>query len=77
MAEKEQKIPAVKQLTKKQVKKEVFKKLSGALAEYKSKLDKKTFESNLKKTSKLFAADISKAFKKDKKAGSVKKLISK
>ena len=57
----------VKKITKKQAQKAVFEKLSGALAEYKSKLDKKKFESKLKKASKLFAVDIVKAAKKDRK----------
>jgi hypothetical protein len=73
MADTEQKVPAIKKLTKKQAKKEVFEKLSGALAEYKNKLDKKKFESKLKKASKLFAVDIAKAFKKDQKSNSAKK----
>jgi hypothetical protein len=73
MADTEQKIPVVKKLTKKQAKKEVFEKLSGALAEYKNKLDKKKFESNLKKASKLFAVDLARAYKKDLKAEGAKK----
>jgi hypothetical protein len=73
MTDIEQKAAVIKKLTKKQAKKEVFKKLSGALAEYKNKLDKKKFESNLKKASKLFAVDIAKASKKDRKSSSVKK----
>jgi len=77
MTETEQKVPAIKRLTKKQAKKEVFKKLSGALAEYKNKLDKKKFESNLKKASKLFAVDIAKAFKKDQKSDRAKKAVAK
>ena len=58
----------VKKITKKEARKVVFEKLSGALVEYKNKLDKKKFESNLKKASKLFAVDIVKAFKKDRKS---------
>jgi len=77
MTDIEQKAAVVKKLTKKQAKKEVFKKLSGALAEYKNKLDKKKFESNLKKASKLFAVDIAKAFKKARKLKSVKKVVEK
>ncbi|MEO8763671.1 MAG: hypothetical protein ABI416_05260 [Ginsengibacter sp.] len=57
----------VKKHTKKETQKEVFEKLSGALAEYKSKLDGKKFETKLKKASKLFAVDIVKAIKKDRK----------
>ena len=58
---------AVKKITKKEARKVVFEKLSGAMAEYKNKLDKKKFENNLKKASKLFAEDLVKAFKKDRK----------
>ncbi len=57
----------VKKPTKKETQKEVFEKLSGALAEYKSKLNEKKFENKLKKASKFFAADIVKAIKKDQK----------
>ncbi len=76
MTDTEQKIPVVKKLTKKQARKEVFKKLSGALAEYKNRLDKKKFESNLKKASKLFAVDIARSFKKDLKLEDAKKKAS-
>ena len=57
----------LKKPTKKETQKEVFEKLSGALAEYKSKLNEKKFENKLKKASKLFAVDIVKAIKKDRK----------
>src|SRR5450432_2380368 len=57
----------IKKPTKKETRKEVFEKLSGALAEYKNKLDEKKFENKLKKASKLFAVDILKAIKKDRK----------
>lgn len=73
MADAEQKLIPVKKISKKQVRKEVFQKLSGALAEYKSKLDKKKFENKLKKASKLFAVDIAKASKKKIKAVKAKK----
>jgi len=56
-----------KKPTKKEMQKEVFEKLSGALAEFKSKLDGKKFDNKLKKASKLFAVDIVKAIKKDRK----------
>lgn len=62
----------VKKPTKKETRKEVFEKLSGALAEYKSKLDEKKFENKLKKASRLFAGDIIKAIKKDRKNGHTK-----
>jgi len=77
MADTEQKITPVKKLTKKQAKKEVFEKLSGALAEYKNRLDKKKFESKLKKATKLFAVDIAKAIKKENKSVSKKKVAKK
>ncbi|MEP7277707.1 MAG: hypothetical protein ABI813_03600 [Bacteroidota bacterium] len=73
MSDSEQKIAVVKKLTKKQARKEVFLKLSGALAEYKNKLDKKKFDNNLKKASKLFAVDIAKASRKAGKAVTAKK----
>ena len=57
----------VKKPTKKETRKEVFEKLSGALAEYKSKLNEKKFENKLKKASKVFAVDIVKAIKKESK----------
>jgi hypothetical protein len=62
-----EKTVTVKKPTKKETQKEVFEKLSGALAEYKSKLDGKKFENKLKKASKVFAVDIVKAIKKDRK----------
>ncbi len=66
MSEKE--TPALeKKVTKKEARKAVFEKLSGALAEYKNKLDKKKFESNLRKASKLFAVELVKASKKNRK----------
>jgi len=77
MADTEQKITPVKKLTKKQAKKEVFEKLSGALAEYKNRLDKKKFESKLKKATKLFAVDIAKAIKKENKSVPKKKVAKK
>ena len=58
----------LKKISKKEAQKAVFEKLSGALAEYKNKLAKKKFDSNLKKASKIFAADLVKAFKKDRKS---------
>jgi len=57
----------VKKLIKKDVRKEVFQKLSGALAAYTDKLNKKKFERKLNKASKLLATDIVKAIKKSRK----------
>ena len=71
------KMVVMKKPTKKETRKEVFEKLSGALAEYKGKLNEKKFENNLKKASKLFAVDILKAIKKDGKNGSTMKTSDK
>jgi|GraSoiStandDraft_1057264.scaffolds.fasta_scaffold1035877_1 hypothetical protein len=53
-------------LSKKEARKIVYQKLSNALAEYKASVKEKKFDSNLKKASKLFAADIAKAIAKQK-----------
>lgn len=49
--------------SKKEVRKSVYNKLAVALADFKSELKEKKFENNLRKASKLFAADLSKAYK--------------
>lgn len=56
-----------KKVSKKEVRKAVYEKLAGALAEYKDGFPKKKFESRLKKASKLFAVDIAKATRRTKK----------
>jgi len=53
-------------LSKKEARKIVYEKLSGALAEYRASVKEKKFDSNLKKASKLFSADIAKAVAKQK-----------
>jgi hypothetical protein len=53
-------------LSKKEARKIVYEKFAGALAEYRADLKEKKFDSNLKKASKLFAADIAKAFAKQR-----------
>jgi hypothetical protein len=50
-----------KKLSKKQARKIVYEKFAVALADYRSGVKEKKFASNLKKASKLFAADIAKA----------------
>jgi hypothetical protein len=52
--------------SKKDARKIVYEKFSNALAEYKADLKEKRFDSNLKKASKLFAADIAKAVARQK-----------
>ncbi len=53
-------------LSKKELRKLLFDKISGALAEYREGMKEKRFTSNLKKASKLFAADIAKTIGKKK-----------
>jgi len=55
-----------KKLSKKEARKIAYEKLSNALAEYKTGIKEKRFTSQLKKASKLFAADIAKALQKQK-----------
>lgn len=55
-------------LTKKQVRKTVYEKLSAALSDYKE-LDQKKLENKLKKASKLFAPGIRKALNKKSATG--------
>lgn len=62
-----------KKPSKKDAQKEVYNKLSGALAEYKSNLTEKRFQKNLKKASKLFAVDLWKSYKKNHKKTGAKK----
>jgi hypothetical protein len=47
--------------SKKQVRKEIFEKLSGALAEYKQELGEKKLATRVKKASKLISRDLEKA----------------
>lgn len=77
MGAQDQKTAVPGKLSKKQARKEVFIKLSGALADYKESVSKKKFERKLKKASKLFAVDIAKASKKIKKTSILPKAISK
>jgi len=53
-------------LSKKDARKIVYEKFSNALAEYRTNVKEKKFDSNLRKASKLFAADIAKAVAKQK-----------
>ena len=62
-----------KKLFKKQLRQTVYEKLALALADYKE-LESKKFKNNLKKASKLFAEDISKAAHKVKKVNGEKKI---
>ena len=58
------KLNGTKKLSKKQTRKIVFSKLSNALAEYRGELKEKKFDNDLKKFSKILAADIVKASRK-------------
>ena len=73
MADKQQPVQEKKQI-KKTVRKQVYEKLAGALADYKTGIGEKKFESRLRKASKLFAVDIAKATKKQSKVKSKKKV---
>ena len=64
--------PSKKKLFKKQLRQTVYEKLAIALADYKE-IESKKFKTNLKKASKLFAEDISKAAHKVKKVNGEKK----
>ena len=59
--------------SKKELRKLIYDKLAGALAEYKEVVKEKRFATNLKKASKLFAADIARASNKNGKQGKEKK----
>ena len=48
-------------ISKKEAKVLIYKKLAGALSEYKGSIKAKKFETKLKKASRLFASDIAKA----------------
>ena len=67
MTDTEKDLP-VKKVTKKEIRKQVYEKLAGALAEYRtgSGINEKKFDSRLKKVSKVFALDIAKAVKNGK-----------
>ena len=55
-----------KKLSKKEARKLVSEKIATALAEYRSNVKEKKFSTNLKKASKLFAADIAKAISRQR-----------
>ncbi|MDP4151002.1 MAG: hypothetical protein Q8927_16500 [Bacteroidota bacterium] len=52
--------------SKKQVRKEIFEKLSGALAEYKQELGEKKLATRVKKASKLISRDLEKATRRQR-----------
>lgn len=55
-----------KKISKKEARKLVSEKFAIALADYRSNVKEKKFASNLKKASKLFAADIAKAISRQR-----------
>ena len=59
--------PVPKKLSKKQVRKQIYEKLLGALAEFRNGVKEKKFESRIKKASKMFASDIAKTIGKKQK----------
>ena len=60
----EQATGTVETPTKKQVRKEIFEKLTGALAEYKEDLGEKKLATHVRKVSKLISRDLKKSNKK-------------
>ena len=67
----------VRKVKKKELRKLVYEKLAGALAEYTPIVNGKKFESKLKKASKLFAVDIARATNKNEKQNKKKAIIGK
>lgn len=67
--------------TKKQVRKEIVEKLTGALADYKKQLGEKKLATRVKKASKLISRDLEKLSKKHKhetkKSATKKKTVQK
>ena len=61
---------------KKETRKAVYEKLSGARAEYESKLNKKKSKNKRKKASNLCAVDIVRSFKKELKNGHAKQEVT-
>jgi len=62
---------------KKQVRKELAEKLTGALAEYKQELGEKKLATHVKKVSKLISRDLLKISKKNTKGKAAKKTRTK
>ncbi len=63
--------------TKKQVRKEIVEKLTGALADYKKQLGEKKLATRVKKASKLISRDLEKLSKKHKDKDKAKKSVTK
>ena len=63
---KSEKVTSAKQL-RKEARQRVYDKLAAALSEFKTGKKEKKFEKNLRRTSKLFAADLAKSMNKDRK----------
>ena len=67
----------IKQITKKEITKEINDKLANTLATYKVRIGEKKFNNILKKASKIFAESLVKASKKVNKTVAVKKKVAK
>lgn len=59
-------ISSPRKVSKKELRQQVYEKIAGALAEYKMGINEKKFDNRLKKVSRIFAQDISKAVKNGK-----------
>jgi hypothetical protein len=66
-------IAAPAKTSKKETRKEIYKKLVDALQDYRNDTKEKRFEANLKKASRMFTADLK--VKKDKKEKNKKKKV--
>ncbi len=61
-------------LSKKEVRKQIFEKLTGALSDYKQELGDKKLATHVKKASKLISRDILKISKKNHQRTKIKKV---
>jgi hypothetical protein len=75
MTQQESAAPSI--TTKKQVRKEIFEKLTGALAEYKQDLGEKKLAIHVKKASKLISRDFLRISKKKDRTKSKKQVTKK
>ena len=64
-------------LTKKEVRKQIFEKLTGALSDYKQELGERKLATHVKKASKLISRDLMRISKKNKEHGKASKAAPK
>ncbi len=73
----QQALEAVSTLKKKEVRKQIFEKLTGALSDYKEDLGDKKLATHVKKASKLISRDLVKISKKNHQRSKAKKAAPK